>query len=214
VIAQLASILRLFFRNVGWQGGPAPARLYIPDLLDDVLSGALNPGTVPDYETDLEHVADAYAAMDERRAIKSLIRVGSLWEEASMITWTAQELDQVGQAEELQLATGRHQGGVSRYVTMWVVRAGDDLYVRSAHGPDNPWYRRARAAKAGRIRAGGLERAVTFEPADAAVSGAIDGAYHAKYDRYGPQIVGPVTGPDSRDVTIRLVKAGPEDQTV
>jgi threonine dehydrogenase-like Zn-dependent dehydrogenase len=67
-----------FFRNVGWRGGPAPARLYIPDLLDDVLSGAISPGVVLDYETNLEHVADAYTAMDERRAIKSLIRVGSL----------------------------------------------------------------------------------------------------------------------------------------
>jgi len=67
-----------FFRNVGWRGGPAPARLYIPDLLDDVLTGAINPGLVLDYETELDHVADAYAAMDERRAIKSLIRVGSV----------------------------------------------------------------------------------------------------------------------------------------
>jgi threonine dehydrogenase-like Zn-dependent dehydrogenase len=67
-----------FFRNVGWRGGPAPARIYIPDLLNDVLAGAINPGVVLDYETDLEHTADAYAAMDERRAIKSLIRVGSL----------------------------------------------------------------------------------------------------------------------------------------
>ena len=66
-----------FFRNVGWRGGPAPARIYIPELLDDVLSGAINPGRVFDYETDLDHVADAYAAMDERRAIKSLIRAGS-----------------------------------------------------------------------------------------------------------------------------------------
>ncbi|MGH9124233.1 MAG: zinc-binding dehydrogenase [Acidimicrobiales bacterium] len=66
-----------FFRNVGWRGGPAPARLYIPELLDDVLEGVINPGLVFDYETDLEHVADAYAAMDERRAIKSLVRVGS-----------------------------------------------------------------------------------------------------------------------------------------
>jgi len=67
-----------FFRNVGWRGGPAPARIYIPELLGDVLSGVINPGLVLDYETDLDHVADAYAAMDERRAIKSLIRVGSL----------------------------------------------------------------------------------------------------------------------------------------
>lgn len=129
-----------------------------------------------------------------------------------MTTWTAQELDRIGQAGELQLATRRHQGGISRYVTMWVVRAGDNLYVRSAYDPDNPWYRRARAAKAGRIRAGGLERPVTFETADAAVQDAIDAAYHAKYDRYGPQIVGSVTGPDARNVTVRLVKTTQDDR--
>jgi len=67
-----------FFRNVGWRGGPAPARIYIPELLGDVLDGAINPGLVFDYETDLEHTPDAYRAMDERRAIKSLIRVGSI----------------------------------------------------------------------------------------------------------------------------------------
>jgi threonine dehydrogenase-like Zn-dependent dehydrogenase len=67
-----------FFRNIGWRGGPAPARIYIPELLDDVLAGTIDPGRVFDYETDLEHVGDAYAAMHERRAIKSLLRVGSL----------------------------------------------------------------------------------------------------------------------------------------
>jgi threonine dehydrogenase-like Zn-dependent dehydrogenase len=66
-----------FFHNVGWSGGPAPARIYIPDLLTDVLSGSINPGLVFNYETDLDHIADAYEAMDERRAVKSLIRVGS-----------------------------------------------------------------------------------------------------------------------------------------
>ena len=67
-----------FFRNTGWQGGPAPARIYIPELLGDVLDGAINPGRVFDYETDLDHIADAYRAMDERRAIKSLVRVGAV----------------------------------------------------------------------------------------------------------------------------------------
>ncbi len=68
----------LFSRNIGWKGGPAPARIYIPELLEDVLAGRINPGRVFDYETDLEGTPDAYAAMDGRRAIKSLIRVGSL----------------------------------------------------------------------------------------------------------------------------------------
>jgi threonine dehydrogenase-like Zn-dependent dehydrogenase len=67
----------MFFRNVGMQGGAAPARAYIPELLDDVLESRIDPGRVLDYETDLEGIGDAYAAMDERRAIKSLVRVGS-----------------------------------------------------------------------------------------------------------------------------------------
>ena len=71
-------VTQAFFRNVGWQGGPAPARIYIPELLEEVLDGTINPGLVLDYETDLDHIADAYRAMDERRAIKSLIRIGSL----------------------------------------------------------------------------------------------------------------------------------------
>src|SRR5581483_2257316 len=49
-----------FFRNIGWSGGPAPARIYIPELLDDVLDGRINPGLVLDYEPDLDQVADAH----------------------------------------------------------------------------------------------------------------------------------------------------------
>jgi len=64
-----------FYRNVGMRGGPAPARAYQPELLRAVLDGSINPGKVFDLITDLDHIADAYAAMDERRAIKALIRV-------------------------------------------------------------------------------------------------------------------------------------------
>ena len=67
-----------FFRNIGWRGGPAPSRLYIPELMPDVLEGRIDPGLVLDYETGLDGIADAYAAMDERRAIKSLVRIGSV----------------------------------------------------------------------------------------------------------------------------------------
>ena len=66
----------IVFHNVGLRGGVAPARAYIPELLEDVLGGRINPGRVFDFETDLEGVAEAYAAMDERRAIKSLLRIG------------------------------------------------------------------------------------------------------------------------------------------
>ena len=68
----------MFFGNKGVRGSSAPARAYIPDLLDDVLEGRINPGRVLDYETDLDGIADAYAAMDERRAIKSLVGVGTV----------------------------------------------------------------------------------------------------------------------------------------
>lgn len=62
-----------FFKNVGLRGGIAPARQYIPELLEDVLKGRINPGRVFDFQTSLDNVAEAYAAMDERRAIKSLL---------------------------------------------------------------------------------------------------------------------------------------------
>ena len=122
-----------------------------------------------------------------------------------MATWTSDELNRLGDAEELQLASRRRDGTLRRYVTMWVVRAGGELYVRSAYGPDNPWYRRAKASGTGRIRAGGIEREVTFADATPDTHPAIDAAYHAKYDRYGPAIVGSVVGDKAATVTIRLL---------
>jgi threonine dehydrogenase-like Zn-dependent dehydrogenase len=68
----------MFLRNVGLRGGAAPVRTYIPELLDDVLQGRIDPGRVFDFETDLEGIAEAYAAMEERRAVKSLIRLGAI----------------------------------------------------------------------------------------------------------------------------------------
>src|SRR4051812_45536181 len=69
---------QMFRQTVGVHGGGAPVRVYLPELLDDVLAEKINPGLVLDYETDLDGIADAYAAMDERRAIKSLVRVGTI----------------------------------------------------------------------------------------------------------------------------------------
>jgi hypothetical protein len=121
-----------------------------------------------------------------------------------MAQWTANELDSVGNAHELGLASRRSDGTLRPYVTMWVVRVGDELYVRSARGADNPWYRRAMAAGGGRIRSAGVEREVSFEqPADG-VQPHVDAAYRAKYDRYGARFVGAVVGPPSYPVTIRL----------
>ena len=90
-------------------------------------------------------------------------------------------------------------------MTIWVVRVGDDLYVRSAYGSNNPWFRRAKASGTGRIRAGELELDVEFAEAAQDAHADIDAAYHAKYDRHGPKIVGTVVGEHVRDVTLCLV---------
>ena len=122
-----------------------------------------------------------------------------------MTAWTDEELGRIGEAQELQLASERPDGTLRPYVTMWVVRVDDELYVRSAHGANNPWFRRAKASGVGRIRAGGLERDVTFGEPPPPVHADIDAAYHAKYDRYGPEIVGTVVGSRAHAVTIMLV---------
>jgi threonine dehydrogenase-like Zn-dependent dehydrogenase len=64
----------LFFSHVGLRGGPAPVRAYLPDLIDRVVSGRINPGKVFDLTLPLDEVAEGYKAMDERRAIKALLR--------------------------------------------------------------------------------------------------------------------------------------------
>ncbi|MCT9138410.1 zinc-dependent alcohol dehydrogenase family protein [Streptomyces violarus] len=64
----------LFFSHVGLRGGPAPVRAYLPDLIDRVLSGRINPGEVFDLSLPLDEAAEGYKAMDERRAIKALLR--------------------------------------------------------------------------------------------------------------------------------------------
>ena len=65
---------QLFFRHVHLHGGPAPVRRYLPKLIDLVLNGTINPGKVFDLTLPLDRVAEGYRAMDERRAIKALLR--------------------------------------------------------------------------------------------------------------------------------------------
>jgi threonine dehydrogenase-like Zn-dependent dehydrogenase len=64
----------LFFSHVHLHGGPAPVRRYLPKLMDLVLGGQINPGKVFDLALPLDQVAEAYRAMDERRAIKAQLR--------------------------------------------------------------------------------------------------------------------------------------------
>lgn len=118
--------------------------------------------------------------------------------------WTEDELERLRRADELQLASRRPDGSLRPFTTIWAVRAADDVYVRSAHGYDNPWFQRALRAGVGRIRAGGVERDVAFKEPRAEVAGDVTAAYHAKYDRYGPSIVRTVVSSDAVRSTLRL----------
>jgi hypothetical protein len=119
--------------------------------------------------------------------------------------WTADELAKIGKADELHISSRRPDGSLRPFVTIWGVRLGDDLYVRSAHGHDNPWFQRALASGEGRVRAGGVERDIGFEVPGSDVDEDVSAAYHAKYDRYGPSIVGTVVSPEAARSTLRLV---------
>ncbi len=124
-----------------------------------------------------------------------------------MTGWTPEELTRIDEQDEIQVASRRDDGTLRPFITIWVVRAGDDLYVRSAYGPDNGWYRRARTSGVGRIRAGATERDVTFEEPQPQpeLDQALHDAYHAKYDRYGPGNVRTVTAAGAARNTLRLI---------
>jgi hypothetical protein len=114
-------------------------------------------------------------------------------------------LARIGQAEELEIASRRADGSLRSFITIWVVRLGDGLYVRSMYGPPNPWFQRALASGKGRIRAGGVERDVAFEEPGSAVDQDLHAAYHAKYDRHGARIVGTVVSSEAARAMLRLV---------
>ena len=121
-----------------------------------------------------------------------------------MTTWTRDELNKIGAAEELQIASLRRDGMLRNPVTIWVVRHGDDLYVRAVRGRSG-WFRGTQTRHEGHIRAGGVEKDVTFvEETDPAINDQIDAAYRTKYRRYA-QYVPPVLTPEARDATIKLV---------
>jgi hypothetical protein len=121
-----------------------------------------------------------------------------------MTGWTADELARIGGAEELGIASRRPDGSLRPFVTIWGVRLGNDLYVRSAYGYDNPWFQRALSSGEGRVRAGGVERDVAFEVPGPEVVEDLHAAYHVKYDRYGRRMVGTVVSPEAARSTLRL----------
>jgi hypothetical protein len=124
-----------------------------------------------------------------------------------MTTWTSDELTKIGTADELQIASLRGDGTLRKPVTIWVVRIGDDLYVRSAYGRNSAWFQGTQVRHEGHIRAGGVAKDVTFvEEADPDLNDQIDAAYRAKYRHYDARYVDPMVGAEARATTIKLVR--------
>jgi len=121
-----------------------------------------------------------------------------------MTTWNLDDLARIGDATELRITSRRADGSLRPMIPIWHAVVDGDLYVRSAHGPDNGWFRRARAAGLGQVSAGGVTADVAFELADPAVRPALDAALYAKYDRFGPAPVGAITGDDVLETTLRV----------
>jgi hypothetical protein len=126
-----------------------------------------------------------------------------------MTAWTSDNLDKIGRAEELEIATLRRDGTLRNPVTIWVVRHGDDLYIRSVNGRTGAWFRGTQVSHEGRVQGGGISRDVTFVDADPGFNDQIDAVYRTKYRRYAASIVNSILSPKARSATIKLVPRVP-----
>lgn len=122
-----------------------------------------------------------------------------------MTAWTSEELTRIGTAEELQIASLRADGTLRKPVIIWVVRLGDDLYVRSVKGRTSAWFRGTQVRGEGHIRAGGVDKEVTFVEADPMLNDQIDTSYRTKYRRYAASIISTIVSPEALSATIKLV---------
>ena len=122
-----------------------------------------------------------------------------------MTTWTSGELTKIGAAEELKLASLWRDGPLRKQVIIWVVRLGDDLYVRSVNGRTAAWFRHTQVRHEGHIQAGGIDKDVTFVAAAPDLNDQIDAVYRSKYRRYAANIINSIVSPTARSATIKLV---------
>ena len=122
-----------------------------------------------------------------------------------MNDWTSGELTRIAAADELDIASLRGEGALGKPVTIWVVRHGDDLYVRSIHGRSAGWFRGTQLRHEGHIRAGGVDKDVRFIDATDDIADELDAAYRAKYRRYAAGIVATVLSAEARSATLKLV---------
>ena len=121
-----------------------------------------------------------------------------------MSAWDNEALSKIAAAEEVRIASVRPDGTLRKPVTVWVVRHGDDLYVRSVRGRGGHWFRDTQERHEGRIRAGAVQQDVTFVDAARDIDDDIDAAYRAKYRRYAGSILNSVLTPEARSSTTKI----------
>ena len=122
--------------------------------------------------------------------------------------WSSGELERIGSAEELQIATNRAGGTLRREVPIWVVRVGEQVYVRTWYRRDNGWFGHVVDSRRARIRVPGLEADIAIEDVgddQAELRAAVDAAYRAKYGRYGETPVDRMVTDDAAASTLRLI---------
>jgi hypothetical protein len=112
-----------------------------------------------------------------------------------MSTWTSDELEKIAAADEVEIAPAKRDGTLRNPVTVWVVRHGDDLYVRSVNGRTSSWFRGAQARHEGHIEAGGVDKDVRLVDTDD-LNDEIDAAYRTKY-RHATGIVSAIVSPEA-----------------
>ena|SRR5437764_8209592 len=121
-----------------------------------------------------------------------------------MTAWTNDELAKIEAADELEIAPFRPDGTLRNSTTIWVVRLGDDLYVRSVNGRTSSWFRGVQDRHEAQIRSGGVKKEILLVEVDD-INDEIDAAYRTKYHRYAANIVDSIVTPEARAATLHLV---------
>jgi hypothetical protein len=122
-----------------------------------------------------------------------------------MTAWPSEELNRIAAADELEIASVRRDGTLRHPVTIWVVRHGDDLYVRSVNGSAASWFRGTQDRHEGHIRAGGVDKDISIVRADHDIDDQVDAAYRTKYHRYAASIVSRIVSAEARSTTLKLL---------
>lgn len=122
-------------------------------------------------------------------------------------TWSGDELDRIGRAEELHIATKRADGTLRRWVPIWVVTVGRRVYVRTWYRRDSGWFGHVLESRRARIRVPGLDVDVAVQDVGedkAELRAGVDAAYRAKYGHHGDTSVDHMVTDDAAASTLAL----------